>query len=214
MTQLKLRSPIIVAAVALAIATPSLSYAQELVPQNPVQGYYLGLNLQGSMLVYRDPDDQWSTPWFGGGGSLRAGQNIFTWLDIGIAGGAAVAATDDWYALIGRLQLEAQLRPMENLFTRIGVGAGGIDFTRTQKNKKKIIGQFGGAYSIGIGYDFFPGDQYGSGGLAITPIVGVDFLPGNEIVSIATWVGVEITRWSGLPKNRLILPETELYNKN
>jgi hypothetical protein len=212
MTQLKLRSLVIVAAAALAIATPSLSYAQELVLPNQVQGYYLGLNLQGSMHIYRNPDDQWSTPWFGGGGSLRAGQNIFRWLDIGIAGGATVVATDDWYALIGRLQLEAQLRPTESLFARIGVGAGGIDFTRTKKNKKKIIGQFGGAYSIGIGYDFFPSDQHGSGGLAITPIVGVDFLPGNEIVSISTWIGVEITWWSGLPKNRLILPETEVYN--
>jgi hypothetical protein len=199
------------ALIAGLLLTTRAARAQDLEPPRPRQGYYIGLAMNGVVWSGHDSSEGWRGPWFGPTGALRAGQQLFHWLDLGLSIGVGAAFDSDYYALPGHVSIEAQLRPIDALFIRTSVGFGFADVTRRVKGIEKVIGQAGGAYSLAVGYDFFPGQGDRSGGLSITPVVGIEVGPGDPLTTLTGWIGIELSWWTGLPRDQLVLPEEEAY---
>lgn len=187
------------------------SAAQDLTRPAPHQGYYLALGGYGQAVFAHEGDGGWRDPWFGGTGDLRLGQAIFDWFDLGIGLGAGAVYEDAYRAVLGHVSLETQLRPSDLLFIRLGIGMGFADVTRTQKGIEKVVGRFGADFTVAVGYDFFPGHKGQSGGFAITPVVGFTAGPGDILGTYGVFVGIEISFWTGLPKDQLDLPMDEAY---
>ena len=172
----------------------------------------MGLAVNGALGGgYEHEDERWQGSWAGPTGALRGGQRINDWLDLGLSIGAGAAFEQQYWALIGHLSLEAQFRPIDALFIRPSVGFGFADVTRRVKGVEKVIGQIGGAYSLAVGYDLFPDQKRRSGGLAITPVMGLEVGPGEALTSLTGWIGLEITWWTGLPRDQLVLDDEEAY---
>lgn len=196
---------------AIILAAGSRARAQELVPPGPHQGYYIALGGYGQAIFAHEKDGGWRDPWLGGTGDLRLGQAIFEWLDLGIGLGAGAAYEEGYRVTVGHVYLEAQLRPTDLFFLRLGIGMGFADVTRTESGIDEVVGRFGADFTIAAGYDFFPGHKGQSGGFAITPVVGFTAGPGEILGAYGVFVGIEISFWTGLPKDQLDLPMDEAY---
>ena len=106
----------------------------------------------------------------GPGGSLRLGEALTDWMDLGIGFAAAGIYDEQYVAVVGHVAFEVQLRPIEPLFARISVGFGFTDFSPRESGIDQPLGRIGGSYGVAIGWDFFPGYDGDSGGFAITPV--------------------------------------------
>jgi len=213
-TSRALRPQRILAASAVALALTLVAgtgRAQELMPPAPRQGYYISLGAYGVVGGSHDRVDGWLGAMAGPGGSLRLGESLLPWLDLGIGFAAAGLYDQQYVSLVGHVSFEVQLRPIDPLFARVSVGFGFTDFTRREKGIDKPLGRIGGSYGIAVGWDLFPGDQRGSGGFAITPVVWFEAGPGEEFTTLAGGIGLEISWWTGLPRERLDLPVDEAF---
>jgi hypothetical protein len=153
-------------------------------------------------------------PWPGVGGELRMGQAILSWLDFGISAAVIGTFEERWTAMHGRLSIEAQFRPVEPLAIRIYGGFGVTDPYRRLQGAPKLVGRVGGTYGAAIGWDFFPAhDPKRSGGFAVTPFVWFEGSPDPNFATVMGGVGIEITFWTGLAKNELILPDDEAFSR-
>jgi len=194
-----------------ALGTAPRVQGQELEDPGPHQGYYLALGGHGDVVLARQKDGGWRDPWWGGHGDLRLGQAIYDRLDLGIAFGAGSGVEDGYRAVFGHVSLEVQLRPVEPLFFRLGIGMGFADVSRTAAGLDAVIGRYGADFTVAVGYDFFPGHKGQSGGFAITPVVGFRAGPGGQLGTYAVFVGLEISFWTGLSRDRLELPVEDAY---
>ena len=73
---------------------------------------------------------------------------------------------------------------------------------------------FGPLFSAGLSYDWFPfhdPKSYRSGGFALTFLLEGRYLPGGDITTGGGFLGVELTYWFGLDKNKLELPVEEAF---
>ena len=142
-------------------------------------------------------------------GSLRAGEKLFDWMDLGIGLNMGANAGRDYWSLLGHLSIETQFRPIycnDAFFIRASAGFGFADVSRRKEGLEKILGQVGGAYSLSVGYDFFPSYKKGSGGFALTPVVGIEVGTGDMLTSLMGFIGLEFTFWTGLPDEKLDVP--------
>jgi hypothetical protein len=199
------------AALALGLAGPAAVAAQELAPPSPHQGYYLSLGVYAVGDINRDSDRGWYGPWPGVGGSVRMGEALTDWIDLGLGIGINAAIEERWVATIGHVALEAQLRPRQELFFRLSAGFGFADFTRRKHGIDKPLGRIGGSYGVAVGWDFFPAYDGGSGGFAVTPVVWFEAGPSDTFSTLSAGVGIEISWWTGRPRSQLELPLEEAF---
>lgn len=178
------------------------------------QGYYISVGALGVINLNYENTYGVTGPWIGPGFEVHIGQAVTNWIDIGVGFGSAWTYWSNYRTLVGHLSMEAQLRPVDLLFIRLGVGFGFTDVTRLKTGQREIIGRVGGTYTIAMGYDFFMGrkpNSRKSGGWAISPYAGVQFGPSNPTSSYMGIIGVSISWWSGLNKNQLDLTAEEAY---
>jgi hypothetical protein len=108
---------------------------------------------------------------------------------------------------LGGFALEGNARIWRGLSAHAGVGFGLVGM-RDESSKDKSLRGGAGAYFLGgLGYDAFPWHGRPSGGWALTPTVDFRAMPDGNVHAYSIFVGLQITWWSGLPRNRLILPE-------
>lgn len=195
----------------LVAGRPGAVGAQELAEPSPRQGYYLSLGVYGAGALNRDADQGWYDPWPGVGGSVRLGEALLDWLDLGLGVGVNAAFEERWIATIGHVSLEAQLRPRAELFVRLSAGFGFADFTRRKSGIDKPLGRIGGTYRAAVGWDFFPAYDGGSGGFALTPVAWFEAGPGSSFTTLAAGIGIEVSWWTGLPREQLVLPVEEAF---
>jgi hypothetical protein len=111
-------------------------------------------------------------------------------------------------ALFG-LGVEGQWELARHLAIRGGVGLDTVSITTVAGGDDSARGTVGSGYSLGVSYDwFFTRGQ--SGGWAVTPVAQARYVPGDTQVLVGT-VGVELSWWSGLPRNQLELPPSEAF---
>ena len=197
-----------------AFGWPAAIHAQELTEPAPRQGYWLGGGYR-AVLLYSDSEDIGGVgPFLGNGITLRLGQMSNDWIGFGLAFMFAGGGGDAWTSGYGGLSLDVNLEPpiSEDLTIRIGTGVAGLTLDRVDDSQARDSdpeGTFGALFTLGASYDLFPfyaRERYDSGGFAFTAFVECQALPGDGLVTFSGLVGLEITYYFGLEKNKLDLP--------
>ena len=199
---------------ALIFSGTYTAQAQDLRKPAARQGYYIGGGYR-SILLYSDSEDIGGLgPLLGGGLALRMGQMSNDWIGFGLSFMFGGGANDDWSSGYGGLSLEVNLEPPidEDLTIRLGTGVAGLSLARVDKSQKRSDdpeGTFGAMFTVGASYDLFPfyeREAYESGGFAFTGFVEFQVIPGDGLLTVSALVGLEVTYFFGLSRNKLDLP--------
>jgi hypothetical protein len=208
------------ALVALAAAlAPATAAAQELVAPGPRQGYFVSGGLRAGLLGLRDADLGSLGLGASQGGVLRFGQMANDWIGFGLRVGGGAVRTAEWSFGYGGLSLDAQLVPSAaldlSLALSVGVAGGGV--ARLDPDAATDDDPTGGAgtlYTLGAAWEFFPLHDEGrleSGGLGLAAFVEGQLLDAGGLVAGGVFVGLDVSWWFGLARNRLDLPADAAY---
>lgn len=203
-------------ALCLSLAFASLLWAlpapaQTLESPRPRQGYYGSLGLYGAGTQVRDHGENLGF-WGGSAFSLRTGQMLTESLGLGIEFNFGGTSSGPESAAFGGLALDGQWNLGKSFALRGGVGLAVLTLQDERVVDEESRGTFGGAYSLALTYDWFLYEKKLSGGFALTPILAVRYLPGDQVHGVFGMFGLEITYWGGLPSNELDLPAGEGYD--
>lgn len=201
------------AAATAALTNPSAARAQDLTePPQRRQGYYLAAGYgMGASQAWNDDDELgvWPTSHL----SFRGGQLLTRRLGLGLAIDFDGAMKDPITRSVFGVAVEGQVGLGANFALRASVGFGALQIIEEDKirDKKTLTGTYSTQYGLGVSYDWFPSNQR-SGGFAVTPSLSVRAIPGLSSGNIGGFFGVELSYWTGLPRNQLQLPESEAYH--
>lgn len=208
-----------VLALSTAFVCPQVRAQDLLEPPRPRQGYFIAFGLQGGVNQTWDAGEKLRlTP--GSGFDLRLGQLLTRRFGLALqinSGGGTSGSGDDKKTLgTFGLGFEAQWELAPNLAVRGDIGLGVISLLEKgdpEDEKEKQRGGVGAAYGLGLGYDWYPGVKRKTGGWAVTPVANARFIPGGTLKTFVASVGVQMTYWTGLPRNQLDLPDGEAYKR-
>ena len=191
---------------ALLMAAPKPAQAQELEEPRARQGYWFafGLGSGGAELVEKGKS---LGVYPASGLSLRIGQMLTRRIGVGLTLDYASVKKNADSGGLGDLAMEAHVNPWGNLALNAGAGFGFVMLTDQNSDDKKLRGGAGACLLAGASYDFFPWRNRLTGGWAITPTINFRAMPDGDIHAYAVLAGVQVIRWSGLPRNMLILPD-------
>ncbi len=204
-----MRTRIIITTVVAALAFSTVAFAQKLQKPRPRQGYFTTFGMHG--LAARHDDSGDTIKAYGFSNNLHLGQMLTATLGLGLALDLGSGeAGDDASMLIG-VGIEGQWEVATNLAARAGVGLGVVSVDDLSQDDEDLRGVYGAAYTVGISYDWFFTCPRQTGGWALTPVAQLRWLPGGSFDSWSGILGVEISRWTGLPKNQLELSNSEAF---
>jgi len=196
----------------LALAAAPAAGAQTLEKPRPRQGYYLGGGSHNALVHVTESGESLGV-WPGGMFTLRTGEMLTSHLGLGLFMEYGSAGRRPDFATIGGLGLEGQWEVVKNLALHAGVGFGVVGLIDLDHLDEPRRGSYGGSYSLGVSYDWFPRPRRLSGGWALQPIATLRFLPDDPVSTVLFTLGGEVIRWRGLPRNELDLPPGEGYEK-
>lgn len=204
------------AVLATAVAVTSVADAQPsttiIEPPRHRQGYYVAAGVLG--LVNQNWDDGDSLGvWPGSAYSLRLGQLLTRRFGMGLFLDVGGSAKEKRTAGLIGFGLDLQFELARNLATRGGFGLGVVTLTNDADPDEKLRGSYGASYFLGLSYDWFWNRSRLTGGWAVTPVIQARAIPGDPVVSLMGFFGVELSYWTGLPRHQLELPESEAYKK-
>jgi hypothetical protein len=176
------------------------------------QGYYLSLGFAG-VTNYNNEDGGSKGVWNGSAWTIRLGQMVTRRFGLGLQIDTGLAKRGTESAQIFALAVEAQVELWRTLALHGGVGLGVVGITDTAVEDAELRGAAGAGFSLGLSYDFFPLSPKLTGGFALTPLVQARFIPGDDVTALVGMVGVQVTYWTGLPRNQLELPPSEAFTK-
>ncbi len=206
-------SGLLVAATALVGASlTGEAGAQTLDLPRSRQGYYVGGGLHFGASRFEEDGDKLGT-WFTQTIRGRVGQMVTDDFGLGLSLGMGGAGKESEVASLFDLGAEGQWELATNLALHGGVGFGVITVSDEDKPNEDLRGSFGGAYSVGLSYDWFPFKPRLTGGWGFRPVATAQFLPNDPVSAMIFTLGVEVVYWKGLPKNELNLPPGEGYEK-
>jgi hypothetical protein len=193
-------------ALALAVgATPRAAQAQSLEEPRARQGYWIGLGLLEVASQLREDGNK--KLYTGGGFTFRIGQLITQRLGLGMLVEYSGVKKGSDKGSIGGLTLEGSATLWRNLSFHTGLGVGFVMLKDDNSKDKELRGGGGSYFLGGLSYDFYPWRNRLTGGWAITPTVDFRASPDGNIKFYGIFAALQVTWWSGLPRNMLILPE-------
>ena len=209
---LRLLSPTLALCLATTLASaetePSSSGLEK---PSPRQGHYIALGLHGTAATVDDANRGRRGPAVGLGYSLRLGERITDRLDLGLAVAyARIGGDAPW--TFGRLTVHGQGYITEKTYVHAGFGfgaAGGID----PEDPDFSRGRFGDVYTVGAGHNLYLTDSARSGGWIVSPVATLEYGRDDTFPNAALWIGVEISRWWGIPRNQLDLDFDDAYRR-
>lgn len=192
----------------------SPAHAVDLLPPSPRQGYYLSAGPHLALLQVWD-EGATMDPVAGSMFGLRLGQMLTSRLGLGmtIVEVSSGETNDHETLMVGLFALEGQIRLWRMLALHAGSGLGFVEVKeKVPANPDDATDGAYGAYTmLGLSYDFFPYRKPVSGGLALSPALRARFIPASPLDTLAVTLGVEVTWWTGLPKNQLDLPPDRAF---
>jgi hypothetical protein len=192
------------------VLTSSTAAAQTLELPRARQGYYVALGGGGELTAASDDGE--SHTLMGFGQSLRLGQTITPHLGFGLRLDLGSGSNDDYDGSGGGLSLEGQWRVVGDLAVHVGAGFGFAGLTEVDKvdADEDDPGGYGALGALGLTYDWFFTSR-ASGGWALTPSIGARYLEAGGFDALFVGAGLQLTWWSGRPRQELELPEAEAY---
>jgi hypothetical protein len=195
----------------LAAATRPAA-AQLLEPARARQGYYFGLGYQLALSKAWEDGESWGV-WRGGAISFRLGELITRRFGLGLQiVPSGTTRGQGQKAAFGGLELEAQWEVAPNLALYGAAGIDVVSLSSSDGHDKTTRGTVGAGYSLGLAYDWFFTHRL-TGGWAATPVAQVRFIPGNTAAAFIGLVGIQLSYWTGLPRNQLDLPPGEAFQR-
>ena len=195
-----------------AIAGARPAAAQDLVAPRRRQGYYISAGIgSGPGQSWDDGDSLGvaaNTKF-----ALRFGELVTERLGLGLAIETGGRKKNQVTASVFGIAIEGSVELVQNLALRGTAGFGVMQIKDEAAADQSLRGTYGTQYGLGLSYEWFPRVNDKSGGLAITPTLDLRVLPEKSATNVAAFLGVELAWWSGLPRNQLILPEGEAYQK-
>jgi hypothetical protein len=185
------------------LATPRPARAQELEEPRARQGYWLALGINSGSAEIVDKGKSlgmYPTSGF----SLRIGQLLTRRIGVGLAIDYAAIKKNADSGGLGNLAMEVSATLWRNLAVHAGAGFGFVVLTDQNSDDKKLRGGAGTCLLAGVSYDFFPWRNRLTGGWAITPTINLRAMPDEDVHAYAILAGVQVIRWSGLPRNMLV----------
>ncbi len=91
-----------------------------------------------------------------------------------------------------------------------GAGIDVVSLTHTNRPNPSTRGTVGSGYFLKLSYDWFFTYRL-TGGWVATPSMEVRFVPGDTASALIGTVGVQLSYWTGLPRNQLDLPPDQAY---
>src|SRR5207344_1074908 len=131
---------------------------------------------------------------------------------LGIAIESAATKGGGQRATASALAVEAGYALVGNFALRGGAGVGFLQLKNpNDPTESATRGAAGSWFALGASYDQFIGQKRLTGGLAVTPVVEVRYLPGGDTQGVVMFVGFDLSYWTGLPLNQLNLPPSEAW---
>lgn len=177
----------------------------------PDQGYYFIAGLHGA-LVHVVDDGRAISSLPGYSLTFRIGQSITSYFDLGFRLDVATIAASDRDGFMTDFGLDATLRPSGRWLFRLGGGMGGGKLSAAPDSDDKAS-NFGAVLAFEAGYQLFPFYSRGeSGGVGFTPLLRMTSVqPGTDDAHYWLMLGIDVTWWTGLPKNQLDLTLEEAF---
>jgi hypothetical protein len=143
----------------------------------PNQGHYLALGVHTLGAMAFDDARGTRQPTFGTGFSLRLGEAVTDWLDLGLtfALGSTQGKEEDALTL-GRFTMHSQWYVSRRWFVQAGFGVTngqGADPDDLELNR----GRFGDVYTTGLGTNLYLSDAARSGGWVLSPVLTFEVGP-------------------------------------
>jgi hypothetical protein len=195
--------------VGVGISIGDGAHAQVLEPPRPRQGYYFAVGYHLALNHNWEDGESWGL-WRGADLTVRFGQLLTRRFGLGLAIHSGGTSGQNQKAAFGGLAVEGHWELARNLSLLGGVGLDIVSLSSQTGGDKTTRGTVGSGYVIGLGYDWFPGHRQ-SGGWAVSPLVEARFVPGNTATAFIGTVGVQLSYWTGLPRNQLDLPPDEAF---
>jgi hypothetical protein len=193
---------------AIVCGTARPTRAQALEPPRPRQGYYLAFGPHFALNKNWEDGRDWGV-WTGYDITFRFGQMVTRRFGLGLQVHSGGAGGQGQQAGLFGLSVEGQWELARNLAVRGGVGLDTVSIATVGGGDDSARGTVGSGYFLGLSYDWsFTRRQ--TGGWALTPVAQARFIPGDTQGLVGT-IGVEITYWTGLPRNQLDLPPSEAF---
>lgn len=187
---------------------------QEVKLQKPFarQGEFAALGAHFGMATADDADYGVRKVSFGPAFTLRLGEAIVDWADIGVEFGFGLQGGPEKLTS-GRIIAHTRLYPMERLFIHTGFGfgfAGGPDPEQPDFNRFR----YGDVYVLGVGTNLYMRDRNRSGGPIFSPSLTFELGPDRELTTGVVWLGAEFSWWAGLRRHQLDLPIDNAYSRS
>jgi len=193
-------------ALTLLLATqPGPARAQSLEEPRARQGYWLALGTGGGGARMVEKGKALGV-YPALGFSLRIGQMLTSTVGVGLAFDYAAVKKNADSGGLGDLAMEVHANPWRNFAVHAGAGLGFVMVTDQNSEDKTLRGGAGTCVLAGASYDFFPWHPRQTGGWAITPTIDFRAMPDGDVHAYALFAGLQVIRWSGLPRNMLALP--------
>jgi hypothetical protein len=190
---------------------PAAKPQLELELPKPNQGHYVALGLYTLGALAFDDGRGTREPTFGAGFGLRLGEAVTDWLDLGLAFAIGSTQGNEEDALsLGRFTIHSQWYVSRRWFIQAGFGATsgqGADPDDLEQNR----GRYGDVYIAGLGANLQLSDAARSGGWVLSPVLTIEVGPNPDFTTTALWLGLEVSWWSGLERDKLELPLGEAY---
>jgi hypothetical protein len=196
-----------------ASAADASAATVELEAPKPRQGHFIALGLHGLSAMAFDEKRGTRNPTFGQAVSLRLGESLTDWfsLSLAFAIGSTYGERRDSLTL-ARFGITSQWYLSERWFAQAGFGALNAQGPDPE-NYAHSRGGYGDFYLTGLGYDFYLSDSTQSGGWVVTPLLTADVSPDTKFTTTSLWLGVELSWWSGLSRDKLKLSTPKAYAK-
>lgn len=199
--------------VALSVALTAPAQAEPDQPQRPLleaprpaQGYYYTLGLHGGAASVRD-EGAFIDSLGGFSATIQAGQSVTRWCDLGLALEAGFIPAGPRTGQLYAFGIDWTVRPFLDAFLRFSTAIGASSVSAAA-GSDDTANSFGSVLGVTLGYAWFPwATSHQSGGFAISPVLRVNAVqPFNDDAAYWTMLGFELTRWTGLPAEKLELP--------
>jgi hypothetical protein len=185
----------------------------ELLKPAPRQGYYASVTI-GAPVLFVQEDDLHKGAWAGTGLTLRAGEMLTERFGLGLA--LSFQGVEDKQDLAQNITLgmEGQFTILPHLALS---GFIGLDVLSIEEKNPPagldadVRGTYAGALGLGISYDFFVWKADLSGGLALSPSLRAIYADSGMVTLGGVMVGLDITYWTGRPRNQLDLPPDKAF---
>ena len=182
--------------------------AQTLEAPRARQGYYVSVGLSGE--AQASDDDGKSKTLVGSGFGIGLGQMLTPCFGLGIRIDTGSAKADGVNGSGGGLALEGQWNLWKQLSLHAGFGFGFTSLEDTKALEDETSGGYGALVTLAATYDFFFTSRL-TGGWAVTPQLLVRALDGGDVDAVWFGLGVQLSWWSGRPRNELVLDEADAY---